>query len=247
MAGNRRNITAATEAALWALSNGRCYAPGCPFPVVFEVKRGVFRKNAQISHIYGVKVGAPRYQAAMPDSERDSFSNLLLLCLAHHAEVDHKSTGAQQYPPDLLHEWKTTHEGADSAALAALGRIDEETLTDLLTEAFAPPIERLQSIADQLERTGTLTADSLGELKRIIRVLADSPTGLDSLTAKLVADAAEVYGTPSFNQAASHLADAADVLSVSGFASNSSVIMDAADSIANSVDWLRRNRGYFDH
>ncbi len=81
MAGTRKNIPAATQAALWALSSGRCCAPGCPSPVIVEVRAGVCRKNAQIGHIYGVKPGAPRLRADTPDEERDAFANLLLLCL----------------------------------------------------------------------------------------------------------------------------------------------------------------------
>lgn len=37
MASKRKNIPAATEAALWALSNGHCYAPARLFPMIFEV------------------------------------------------------------------------------------------------------------------------------------------------------------------------------------------------------------------
>lgn len=86
------------------MSNGRCYAPGCAFPVIFEVRPGAYRKNAQIAHIYGVR--APRYKKGLSKEERDAFSNLLLLCLAHHSEVDDKKTVEKLYPPELLREWK---------------------------------------------------------------------------------------------------------------------------------------------
>jgi hypothetical protein len=117
LAGIRGSIPAATEAALWTLSNGRCYAPECPFPVVVEIRTGVYRKNAQIGHIYGVRPGAPRFQASLLDHERDAFTNLLLLCLPHHAEVDDKKTGERLYPPDLLRGWKVNHEGSNGQAL----------------------------------------------------------------------------------------------------------------------------------
>jgi hypothetical protein len=45
VAGIRKSIPAATEAALWALSNGQCYAPDCTAPVVVEVRPGVYRKE----------------------------------------------------------------------------------------------------------------------------------------------------------------------------------------------------------
>src|SRR5690606_9671037 len=105
----RRNIPAAVQAALWALSNGYCYAPGCPSPVVHEVRPGVFKKNAQIAHIHAVKPGAPRYRPCTTDEERkqrDAFTNLILVCLAHHAAIDDKRDGERLYPPELLREWK---------------------------------------------------------------------------------------------------------------------------------------------
>lgn len=51
--GDRKSIQAAAQAALWVISNGKCYAPGCLFPVIVEVRPGVYKKNAQIAHIYG--------------------------------------------------------------------------------------------------------------------------------------------------------------------------------------------------
>jgi len=67
MAGVRKHISAATEAALWVLSTGRCYAPGCGSQVVVEVRPGVLRKNAQIAHIRGVR--RPRYDPTLTAEE----------------------------------------------------------------------------------------------------------------------------------------------------------------------------------
>jgi len=210
--GERGHIPAATQAALWVLSNGRCYAPGCPVPVVVEVRRGVYKKNAMIAHIYGVAPNAPRYRAGLPAAQRDAFSNLLLLCLAHHGEVDDRKTGEQLYPPEKLRDWKTAHEGANGPALAALGTINEEQLTELLVGAFTSPLERLQKITDQLERTGTLNATSVAELRQVVDVLSTTAGGTDARTAAALAHAAEVFGTSHFNQMVNSLAHAAEVL-----------------------------------
>jgi hypothetical protein len=245
----RKNIPAATQAALWALSSGRCYAPGCPSPVVVEIRSGVYRKNAQIGHIYGVRPGAARFSHQIPADERDSFTNLLLLCLPHHGEVDDKKTGAKMYPAETLRKWKTRHEGSNGPALAVLGHIDDDSITDLLTSAFSPPIERLQSIARQLEETGTLNATAVQELQQVVRVMQDSPTGLDRRTALMFAQAADVLATSSFNTAAHELYTGADLLSGAVLASlrrDVSGLSDAAASIAESVEFLRRNRGYWD-
>ncbi len=208
--GERAAIPAATEAALWALSNGRCYAPACPQPVVMEVRPGIYKKNAQVAHIYGVRKGAPRYEEGRPD--RDAFINLLLLCLPHHGEVDDKKTGERLYPPRLLHKWKKEHEGSNAQALAALGTVTEEQLGDLLTSVFTPPLARLEAIADRLERTGTVNAQTVLELKQVIDVLAVTGAGIDARSVNALAYAAEVLGTGSFNRSAQQLSYAAETL-----------------------------------
>jgi len=208
--GYRKHIPAATEAALWALSNGRCYAPGCPFPVVWEARPGVYRKNAQIAHIRGVR--APRHDPSLTPGECNAFSNLLLLCLPHHGEVDDRKTGEVLYPPETLLKWKRDHEGSNGPALAALGSIDEDSLTELLLDVFDPPVKRLEKIADQLQQTGTLNAQALVQLRQVVDVLASTPSGLDIRTAAMLAQAADIFSTNRFQTAAAALGQAADIL-----------------------------------
>ncbi|MER7420025.1 hypothetical protein ABT346_25150 [Micromonospora peucetia] len=208
-AGIRKKLPPATVAALWAVSNGKCYAPGCPMPVVIEVRPGVYQKNAQAAHIYGVRPGAARYREDLPAEERDSFSNLILLCLGHHEEVD---GDARLYPPELLRRWKADHEGPDSSVLSRLRVADVESLMKVLTELAAPPLARLEVITKQLEETGTVTAETVAELKQIIRTMAASESGIDARTARALAYSAEVFGTASFNRNAKDLAHAAEVL-----------------------------------
>ncbi|WP_233514831.1 hypothetical protein [Micromonospora sp. LHW51205] len=178
-------------------------------PVVLEVRPGVYQKNAQAAHIYGVRPGAARYREDLPAEERDSFSNLILLCLGHHEEVD---GDARLYPPELLKRWKVEHEGADTSVLNRLKVADVETLMKALTELAAPPLERLEMITKQLEETGTVTAETVAELKQIIRRMASSESGIDSRTARALAYSAEVFATDSFDRSARALAHAAEVL-----------------------------------
>jgi hypothetical protein len=199
------------QAALWVISSGRCYAPRCANPVVYEVRPGFFRKNAQIAHIVPVEPGQPRYRPMDP-REREAFANLILLCLAHHAEVDDRLIGERDYPESLLLDWKRQHEGANGSTLAQLGPISEDELTDLMIRDFTPPIERLEAIADQLQKTGTLNQESVAELKQIIGVIQDGGLGIDQRTAANLAAAAEMLGTREFSAAAAKLAHAAEVL-----------------------------------
>ena len=240
MAGNRTHIPAATEAALWALSNGRCYAPGCPFPVVWEVRPGVYRKNAQIAHIRGVR--APRHDPSLTPEECAAFSNLLILCLPHHGEVDDKKTGEKFYPAELLTEWKTGHEGSNGPALAALGSIDEDRLTELLLDVFTPPVERLQQIADQLEETGALNADTVTQLRQVVAVMTSTPAGPDTRTAALLAQAADIFSTHAFQCAAASLGQAADILPAYDRTLQTRItqLQQAAEIISAAADNLRR-------
>jgi hypothetical protein len=210
--GVRKKIHPATEAALWALSNGSCYAPECSMPVVVETRPGVYRKNAWVSHIYGVRPEAARHRPKLPPEERDSFKHLLLLCLPHHEEVDDEKTGEELYPPKLLHEWKANHEGRNGPALAALGTIQPNQVIDLLTAAFTPPLDRLKAITKQLEQTGAVTAETVAELQDVLAVMSAPTLGIDARTARLLAFAAEVLGTSSFEKSARMLGDAADTL-----------------------------------
>ncbi|MEU8718241.1 hypothetical protein [Streptomyces sp. NPDC048663] len=183
--------------------------------MIYEVRPGVYQKNAQIAHIIGVKRGAARYRP-FPSEEaardRESFKNLLLLCLAHHAEVDDKNHGEEHYPPELLRKWKRDHEGEHGRQLDQIGPLREDQLTDLLIKVFAPPVTRLEKIADQLEKTGMLTSDTLSELRNIITVMSDDLGSPDAHTARQLAYAAEVFGTRGLEGSAKSLAYAADQL-----------------------------------
>lgn len=241
MAGIRRSIPAATEAALWALSNGQCYAPGCTAPVVVEVRPGVYRKNAQIAHIRGVH--APRYDPALSPDECASFTNLLILCLPHHGEVDDKMTGEKLYPVATLTRWKTSHEGADGPALARLGQVDEETLDSMLTQVFSPPAQRLEQIADQLEETGTLTASTLRQLRQVVQVMNAGPARTSADTANTLAYAAGVFSRTRFRDAVLALSQAADTMSSTTMADQIRELRAIADGLNRAAARLQHSSG----
>ncbi|MDW5330815.1 hypothetical protein [Plantactinospora sp. KLBMP9567] len=148
----------------------------------------------------------------MPDSERDSFKNLLLLCLPHHTEVDDRKTGEKLYPPETLLEWKKNHEGHHNAALNRIGPVDKDVIMDIIAGVFEPPLKRLEAIAEQLERTGTLNAESVAELKEVISVLTENPIGPDARTVRALADAADRLGGVSFSRTVGRLSEAADTM-----------------------------------
>ncbi|MFI7636893.1 hypothetical protein [Nonomuraea sp. NPDC049400] len=153
------------------------------------------------------------YSKRADRKDRDSFRNLILLCLADHAEVDDKNTGEQLYPAELLFEWKRNHEGEHGKHLARISNpITDDLLEAWLVDAFESPITRLEHIAEQLERTGSLNIDALEELRQIISVMNDVPAGPDSLTARRLAYAAEVFEGGKISKDTASLAYAAETL-----------------------------------
>ena len=182
--------------------------------MVFEIRPGVYQKNVQIAHIHGVS--RPRYKQGLTPAQCAEFSNLLLLCLAHHGGADDRQTGEENYPAELLRKWKSDHEAANGPALAALGAINEDDLAELLADVFSPPLERLEKIADQLEETGTLTAQTVMELRQVVDVMSSTPSGPDVRTAAWLAEAAQVYGSTRFRNTAKTLLDAAALIPGSG-------------------------------
>jgi hypothetical protein len=209
--------------------------------VVVEVRPGVYRKNAQIAHIRGVR--APRFDPSLRAEDCALYTNLLVLCLPHHGEVDDRRTGEKNYPVPLLMRWKADHEGSNAQALAALGAVDEETLTNLLLEVFTPPVKRLQQIADQLEETGHLTSHTVAELRQVIQVMAEGPTGADMLVAEMLANTADVLGTARFSQMAEELAMAADILGSADIGTKISSLHQAAEMLAHASDRIQRISG----
>lgn len=180
-------------------------------PVVLEVRPGVYQKNSQVAHIYGIRPGTPRYRPDIPARERDSFANLLLLCTAHHTEIDGKN-GEGLYSPETLRGWKDQHEGAAGSVLKNLTVSSTDALMRKLTEIAEPPLERLETITLRLEETGTVTAETVAELRQIISTMSMTSPTADARTAARLSYAAEVLGADNLRTAARQLAHAADVL-----------------------------------
>ncbi|MEU7998086.1 hypothetical protein AB0B83_22480 [Micromonospora sp. NPDC049060] len=236
-AGERKNLPPAMLAALWTVSNGQCYAPNCPMPVVLEVRPGVYQKNSQVAHIYGVKPKAARFQGDMPAEKRDSFANLLLLCLAHHEEVDGDES---RYTPEVLKSWKTRHEGEAGAVLARLRVPDAETLGKVLTELAEPPLERLEAVTKRLEETGVASSETVTELKGIIATMSAAGDGMSGQTARSLAYAAEVLGTDTFDRSARAAAYAAEIFEAGSFERSARAAAQAAETLPHLVEQLER-------
>lgn len=70
-------------------------------PLEFEGTLG------EIAHIVAKSTNGPRGDSSLNTQERDSYSNLVLLCPNHHTEVDRQEA---LWPVEKLHEIKALHE-----------------------------------------------------------------------------------------------------------------------------------------
>ena len=106
-----RVIKPSTEKKLFALSKNQCYKPNCTNKLITDDKKDVL---AKIAHIEAASPNGPRYNPNMTDDERRDFNNLILLCDEHHIEID---SHPNEFPTELLKEWKMLHEGTDGNLL----------------------------------------------------------------------------------------------------------------------------------
>lgn len=230
----RRVISQPVQRALYGLSNGTCYFPGCPQPVVVVVD-GKPRPNVEIAHIYGVRGKAQRHQTQMQDPERDSFEHLILLCKPHHGAVDDPSTGEQDYPDHLLHTWKLEKEKQHRNLLNAL---PEEDVFKAIGAFFEEPTKRLEALGDRLDsvvkeltETGQAGTETVAELRAVVDMLRNAPDyGLT--------DSAGMFQDLQLAQAADELTTAAGLFS-------DLRLHDAANSLTAAAEQLRYAKGEF--
>lgn len=87
---------------LWGRAGGRCSI--CRIPLTLLEFEGTL---GEIAHIVAKSTSGPRGNSSLNAQERDSYSNLVLLCPNHHTEVDRQ---AALWPIEKLHEIKALHE-----------------------------------------------------------------------------------------------------------------------------------------
>jgi hypothetical protein len=130
--------------------------------------------NAEIAQISGMSPGLPRFEAGMSSAEANSFSNLLLLCKAHHAVVDRNSSN--QYTTNLLQAWKREREASlnwspperifDPEPSRGLREAAERHMQDLLSESYEAARCQIDDALTEFEKFDAQAADSLRTLLR---------------------------------------------------------------------------------
>jgi len=88
---------------LFALSRNRCAFPKCSTAIV----QPTGTVTGKICHIAARSPRGPRFDPNQSSEERNSFSNLILLCSVHHDIIDGEP---ERYTVELLREIKDMHE-----------------------------------------------------------------------------------------------------------------------------------------
>jgi hypothetical protein len=99
-------ISVDVQRLLLARSGGYCANPDCPDPDLFpKVEDEHVPTVAKMAHIIAQSPAGPRGDEDLPQSERDEYDNLVLLCPRCHDLVDvMKLSGT--YTVELLRGWK---------------------------------------------------------------------------------------------------------------------------------------------
>ena len=106
---SRPSIPVAVKAKLWLASGGRCQFEGCKEALWRDDLTYTKMNRSYIAHIYGYAKGSARYDPILSPKLEKDFSNLMLLCDAHHRLIDNNKT-AKDYPAERLIKMKKDHE-----------------------------------------------------------------------------------------------------------------------------------------
>ncbi|WP_445527473.1 hypothetical protein [Streptomyces cyslabdanicus] len=228
----QRKYDNATLAGLMTLCRGYCYWPRCTSRVI-TVVNGVPKLNAEIAHIRAINRGGKRFDATWSVPERNSFKNLLLLCVPHHTTIDGASSA--DYPVEILEKWKASREGESVEALEGLTGLTEARLGEMLAEAQGQFLDQVRPALAEFSKTAPELA---GLLNTLLDELADPRIhgfGIDPDSIELFSDAARSLG--SFEDNVGLLASAAD--SLGNLDGRAALLMKAAQRMENAATAIR--------
>jgi hypothetical protein len=180
-----RNYSAGCEKALFMLSRGHCYEPGCQTRVMRFVNEE-WEVKVEIAHIRGLKKTSARYDPHMSDLERNHFRNLILLCEPHHKVVD-RNSNLHIYTVDLLTEWKEQVEGDLSDELDEIDWLTQDRLKTIMAQAIDDTHAYLTTALTKVHGIGT---ETLGLLKQLVSDAFSLPY-IDPETAESLKSSAE--------------------------------------------------------
>jgi hypothetical protein len=102
------SITLRDHKMLWGRAGARCSMCRTHLATISDI--GLASVIGEEAHIVARNVDGPRGTSPLATEQRNSYSNLLLLCPTHHAIIDDFPNGPVEYTVELLHRIKTEHE-----------------------------------------------------------------------------------------------------------------------------------------
>lgn len=138
----RKDPNLTTIKALFAKSGNQCAYPGCDHPLVDD--RNLF--VAELCHIHAVKKADARFDPSLSVDELRDYSNLILLCHAHHKRID---SFEDEFPAEALRAMKTSHESSfgNQTYDAPTSAVAESAL-QVMSATWTPPLDQ---VLDQLK------------------------------------------------------------------------------------------------
>lgn len=100
-------VSGKTRKALWGRAGNRCTICRCQLSVDSDVGTEGPTIIGEECHIRSRRPAGPRYEADYPQSQLDAYENVVLLCPAHHKEVDEK---VGKFTSPVLEALKSDHE-----------------------------------------------------------------------------------------------------------------------------------------
>ncbi len=111
---------------LWARSGNLCTFPGCTQQLVqAAVEAGEHFVVGEEAHIVAHRPGGPRGTSGIA-AGLDDIANRILLCPTHHRVIDAQPLA---YPPEVLRDFKVSHEMRIRGLLSANERMDAYQLS----------------------------------------------------------------------------------------------------------------------
>ncbi|WP_255193966.1 HNH endonuclease signature motif containing protein [Natronobeatus ordinarius] len=118
-------ISKRTVKKLWWASGNQCAFPNCQRKLI-DLELDIV--IGEMCHIHARKPGGARYCESMGDNERDSYSNLILMCPTCHRIIDE---APDEFTAELLKQWKREHEQNSSDPPGISPHLLEKLLADI--------------------------------------------------------------------------------------------------------------------
>lgn len=106
---SRTKIPPKTIVKLWMRAGGRCEFRGCNLPLWRDSLTNRDINHGHVAHIIADSPNGVRGDQHLSPELAEDFDNLILLCQKHHSLVDDKNK-EDEYPVELLKEYKQEHE-----------------------------------------------------------------------------------------------------------------------------------------